>query len=315
VTEGGDSRRDPVPALDPVVPLLGPIAITGASGQVGQALRRRLAVVPDVRAIGRQDDLVEPCRDASAVVHLAGTLRPDRRNGHEEANLDTVRRTLSALARSSVERVIFLSCVGADPSSGNAYLRAKGQAEQLLHQSGLDLVVLRCTHIFGPPEDPGPTVSALRAGGSDSIWILGDGRQRVAPVYREDVVDAIVAALDPRTFHGRFDLPGPDEMTMDEFVRTVNRDGIPLRHLPRRAARLFAHVAPGLNPDLVDVMSSDNLGEQHRADQAFMLRRHSLAEIYRPRAEVTHALNARQADPRPMRSGRAPHGSRDQASA
>jgi nucleoside-diphosphate-sugar epimerase len=290
--------------------LLGPIAITGASGQVGRALRRRLAAVPDVRQLARDDEHAPLCRDASAVVHLAGTLRPDRGSDHASANLDTVRRLLDALRDSSVERVVFISSVGADPQAGNAYLRAKGKAEQLLHRSGLDVVVLRCTHIFGPPGDPGPTVSALHADGSDAVWVLGDGHQRVAPVYREDVVDAIVAALDPRTFHGRFDLPGPDEMTMDELVRIVNRDGVHIRHLPRRAARLFATVAPGLNPDLVDVMSSDNLGEQYRADQAFGLRRRSLREIYRP-----DALSARRADPRPMRSAPAPHGSTGRASA
>ncbi len=307
--------EDGVSEVTAAVPLLGPIAITGASGQVGRALRRRLAAEPHVRAVGRHDDLVAPCRDASAVVHLAGTLRPDRRSSHEEANLDTVRRMLAALARSSVERVVFLSSVGADPGSRNAYLRAKGEAERLLHESGLDVVVLRCTYIFGPPDDPGLTVSALRGGGSSGVWVLGSGRQRVAPVYREDVVDAIVAALDPRTFHGRFDLPGPEEMTMDDFVRTVNPDGVKIHHLPAGVARCVAYVAPGLNPDLVDVMASDNLGEQHRADQAFGLRRHSPGEIYRPGADPRRALSARRADPRPARTERAPHGSTGRASA
>jgi len=232
-----------------------------------------------------------------------------------EANLDTVRRTLDAVPGSSVERVVFLSCVGADPGSRNAYLRAKGEAERLLYRSGLDIVVLRCTHIFGPPDDPGPTVSALQAQGSDSVWVLGDGSQRVAPVYREDVVDAIVAALDPRTFHGRFDLPGPQEMSMDDFVRTVNRDGVRIRHVPARAARWFARVSPGLNPDLVDVMTRENIGEQHRADHAFTLRRHALSEIYRPGIAATRVLSVPPAIPRTARSGRAPHDSPGRASA
>jgi nucleoside-diphosphate-sugar epimerase len=251
---------------------------------VGTSLCRRLAAVPDVRALTRGDDLASACGDASAVVHLAGTLRPDRGSGHVEANLETVRRMLGALAGSSVERVVFLSSVGADANSENAYLRAKGEAEELLHRSGLDVVVFRCTHVFGPPDDPGPTVSAFLAHDRDAVWVLGDGSQRVAPVYREDVVDAIVAALDPRTFHGRFDLPGPEELTMDDFVRTVNRDGVRLRHLPAPVARGFAHVAPRLNPDLVDVMLSDNVGEQLRVDNAFGLRRRGVSEIYRARA-------------------------------
>jgi uncharacterized protein YbjT (DUF2867 family) len=266
--------------------LAGPIAITGASGQVGAALRNRLATLPNqLRPLGRSDDLAEACRDATAVVHLAGTLRPEPPNTYVEANLRTVERTVAALEGSSVERVVFLSYVGADPRSSNAYLRTKGEAEKLLYHSGHDTVVFRCTHIFGPPEEPGPTVSAFLARNSQSTaWVLGSGVQRVAPVYRDDVTDAIVAALDPRTSHGRFDLAGPEEMTMDDFVRTVNREGTKLRHVPGLLARTLGRVLPDLMPELVDIMLADSLGDQIRAVRAFGLDRRRLEDIYQSRA-------------------------------
>ena len=181
-----------------------------------------------------------------------------------------------------MERVVFLSYVGADPQSENAYLRAKGEAEELLYRSGRDCVVFRCTHIFGPPDDPGPTVAALIARRGRSVWVLGDGSQRVAPVYREDVVDAIVAALDPSTYHGRFDLPGPEEMTMDDLARMVNADDIRLRHLPPRIARTLSRAAPGTTPELVEVMLADSLGEQRRVDRAFGLERRGVSDVYTP---------------------------------
>lgn len=268
--------------------LAGPIAITGASGQVGAALRSRLARLPnEVRPLGRGDDLAEAFRDATAVVHLAGTLRPKPPSTYVEANLRTVERTVAALEGSSVERVVFLSYVGADPGSSNAYLRTKAEAERLLHESGRDTVVFRCTHIFGPPEEPGPTVSALLARDSQSTaWVLGGGAQRVAPVYRDDVADAIVAALDPRTNHGRFDLAGPDEMTMDDFVRIVNKEGTKLRHLPTLVTRTLGRVLPDLTPELVDIMLADSLGDQIRAVRAFGLDRRWLEDIYQPRAAI-----------------------------
>lgn len=109
----------------------------------------------------RGDDLATAFRDAVAVAHLAGTLRPKRPDTYEDANLRTVERTVAALEGSSVERIVFLSYVGAVRSSPNAYLRAKAKAEELLHRSGRDVVVFRCTHVVGPPEEPGPTASAL----------------------------------------------------------------------------------------------------------------------------------------------------------
>jgi len=261
----------------------GPIVITGANGQVGMALRRRLAASPsEIRALTRHDVTEEAIRDAQAVVHLAGTLLPGRQSTYEQANRATVGETVSALAGSAVERVVFLSYVRADPQSENAYLRAKGEAEELLYRSGRDCVVFRCTHIFGPPDDPGPILAALRARRGRSVWAPGAGNQRVAPVYREDVVDAIVAALDPSTYHGRFDLPGPEEMTMDDLTRMVNADDIRLRHLPPRIARTLSRAAPGTTPELVEVMLADSLGEQRRVDRVFGLERRGVSDVYTP---------------------------------
>jgi uncharacterized protein YbjT (DUF2867 family) len=261
----------------------GPIVITGASGRVGVALRRRLAAYPsEIRALTMQDVAPRAFRDAEAVVHLAGSLLPGRQSTYEQANRATVSQTVAALAGSAVERVVFLSYVGADPRSENAYLRAKGEAEELLYRSGRDCVVFRCTHIFGPPDDPGPTVASLIARRGHVVWVLGDGSQRLAPVYRDDVVDAILAALDPSTYHGRFDLPGPEEMTMDDLARRVNADDVRLRHLPPRIARTLSRAAPGTTPELVEVMLADSLGEQRRVDRAFGLERRGVSDVYTP---------------------------------
>jgi nucleoside-diphosphate-sugar epimerase len=263
--------------------LTGPIAITGASGHVGTALRRRLASLPnDVRALERGDDLRESFRDAAVVVHLAGTLSPEHGDSYEEANLRTVERTLAALEGSTVERVVFLSYLGASPSSGNEYLRAKGLAEQLLYRCGRDVVVFRCSHIYGPPDEPGPLAAALTAHDGDGVvCVLGDGRQRIAPLNREDVVEAIVnASLDPTTYHGRFDLTGPDEMTIDDFVQALNGGHASMRHIPPHLARVLAHVAPGLTPAFVDVMLADSVGDPLRAARAYGLELRRVEDVY-----------------------------------
>jgi uncharacterized protein YbjT (DUF2867 family) len=263
----------------------GPIAITGASGQMGRALVRRLAASPTrVRALGRDDDLVAAFRDAVAVVHLAGTLRPEWPRTLEDANLRTMEATVAALDRSSVERVVFLSYVGADIRSDNQYLQAKAAAEELLHRTGRDYVVFRCTHIFGPPAEPGPTVSALLADAGRTVWVLGTGTQRVAPVYRDDVVEAIVAALDPAAYHGRFDLAGPEVLAMDEFVEVVNGGRARLRHIPPLVARALAHAAPGLTPDLVEIMLADSVADPTRAARAFGLELRSVSDVYQQAA-------------------------------
>ena len=238
----------------------GPVAITGAGGHVGRALRRRLADRPNpVRALGRSDDWSAAIRDADAVVHLAGTLQPRRPDTYETANVATAQRCLDAVVGSSARRLVFLSYVGADPAADNPYLRTKGRAEQLVGDADVASVVLRSTLVYGDADDIGPSFATYRTRPGGTVWVLGDGRQRVAPIHVDDLADLIIAALDPAAPTGTFDVSGPAVYTLDAFVGRVNPPGVTIRHLPAAAARLLAHVVPQLTPALVDVLTGDSV--------------------------------------------------------
>ena len=234
-----------------------------------------------MRALGRRDDLVEAMRNADAVVHLAGTLQPLRGNTYRQANVETVRKTVEALAGSPVKRIVFLSYVGADPASPNDYLRTKGEAESLVAGAGPDAVVIRSTFIYGPPDDPGPSTAPFIAHGGRAISVLGSGAQRYAPVFVGDVAEVLMrAALDPTAPTGTFALGGPDVLTVDEFVEVLNGGVVKERHLPRRLARVLAHVLPTLTPALVEVMTADSLPDTTLADEVFGIDLHSIRTVY-----------------------------------
>lgn len=237
------------------------IAITGATGQVGTMLRERLAGSgPELVALERGDDWGAAIAAADAVVHLAGTLQPKGHNSYRAANVETTEAVASAAAQGSPRRIVFLSYVGAAPDSANAYLRSKAEAERLLLDCGVPTTIFRCLHIYGPPAHPGPTAGAFLAEGSRAVNVLGDGRQRIAPLYLGDVVSAVAAAAtDPGTPTGAFDLGGPEEMSMDEFVRALNGGTAKIRHLPAPLARLLARLSPSLTPALVDLLLGDNV--------------------------------------------------------
>lgn len=260
----------------------GPIAITGASGHVGTALQRRLAAEPnDVRPLGRDADLAAAFRDAAVVVHLAGTLAPARGVSYGAANLDTARAVAVALRGSTVRRVVDLSYVDADPASSNAYLRAKGEAERVLRDAGVPLLVLRCPWIFGPPSDPGPSFAPFVSRGGKPITVIGDGGQRMAPVFVDDVAEGIArGALHEDAPAGTFALAGPQELTLDEMVALLAGAAVRERHVPPSIARLLAHVSPQLSPTLVDVLLSDSLPRDPSFAQALGLTMRAPGEVH-----------------------------------
>lgn len=264
--------------------LTGPVVVTGASGQVGTALQERLASLPnEVRAIGRGDDLAAAVRDADAVVHLAGTLRPRRADTYAGANLETAEAVAAALAGSSVRRVVFLSYLDADPASDNPYLRLKAEAEQRLQATGVPTVVLRAAHVYGDPRRPGPTVEAMLSRDGKPVSVLGSGRQRWAWVANRDVVEALThAALDPRTPTGTFELTGVRALRVDEFVRHVNGADVRIRHLSDPLARLLSRVVPSLPAPMVDVLLRDCLpsGDPSATARRFGFTLHDVTEVW-----------------------------------
>jgi uncharacterized protein YbjT (DUF2867 family) len=270
-----------------VTPAPQTVAVTGATGQVGTLLCERLTerglrVIP----LGRGDDWRAAIAGADAVVHLAGTLQPRRGESYEEANVETAETVADAAASASCGRIVFLSYVGASLRSPNAYLRAKATAEQLLQGSGVPTTIFRCIHIYGSPEKPGPTADAFLSAGGKAVTVPGTGRQRIQPLYVGDVVAAVAGALAADDApSGSFDLGGPEELSMDDFVRALNRgDEVKIRHLPAPVARLAARVSPSLTPALMDLMLADNVAATPVAQAAehFGFTPHRLAEVWPP---------------------------------
>lgn len=265
------------------------IAITGASGQVGALLCEQLADRSISTApLGKNDQWRPAIRSSRAVAHLAGTLQPRRPDDYESANVRTTEVVAAAARDSGVERIVFLSYVGASPDSPNAYLRSKARAEDILLDSGIPTTIFRCLHIFGPPDVPGPTAAAFlqRRG---PVVVLGSGTQRIAPLFLADVTDAVERALlDPDAPSGVFDLGGPEEMAMDDFVHALNHGRARIVHLPPSLAQLAGRVLPSLTPALVDLLVRDNVvkGLNRSAVDAFELRLRSVDEVWNRSASV-----------------------------
>lgn len=274
---------------------LGTIVVTGANGQVGQrlllalqgkcdqviALVRKPAELTATKVISNWINSPEAkvaIAQADAVVHLAGTLKPKQGN-YIGANLKPTEVFVSALTQQT-KQLVFLSYLGASEQSSNAYLSTKAKAEQLLRTSGIPLTVFRCSHIIGSPERPGATAQSLLSQNGKAIMVLGSGHQQVMPVYIDDVVSAIVAALQKKQ-QGVFNLVGPDCLSIDELVKLLNgSDSVKVTHLPPIVAKGLAWVRPTLPSALVDVMLKDSIGDSQEVKETFNLQLTPLAKVW-----------------------------------
>ena len=240
--------------------LTGPIAITGGNGHAGRALQRRLTGLPNVvRVLGRDDDWEQGVRDAAAVVHQAGTLQPRRGNTYVGANVGTVERLLAATAEGT-PRIVYLSYVGADGRATNAYLSAKGRAEDLISASTEQAVIIRSTFVCGTADDIGPSFANYQVASNRAATVIGNGAQRIAPIWVDDLAQILAAAaLNPATPTGTFDVGGPTVITLDDLVAAINPGPVTIRHMAAPVARILARVHPQLTPELVEILLRDSL--------------------------------------------------------
>src|SRR5437660_11426475 len=133
------------------------ILLTGATGLVGAALRRRLTaegeavrcLVRDPRRLGAErvrvqialGDLADPLsfrhalRGVSTVVHLAASIRDQPSGSIEELNGVATWRMVEAAERSGVERFVFFSVLDASTHHRARFFRAKALAEQAVSEA------------------------------------------------------------------------------------------------------------------------------------------------------------------------------------
>jgi uncharacterized protein YbjT (DUF2867 family) len=269
-----------------------PVVVTGASGAVGRTLIPILAARgSEVRAVIRRREAAESLRrmgakvavcrlgDADAVeavvrgahtvVHLAGGLDLPDDAAYEEANLSTTRWVLDAAAEENVARFLFLSYPGADANGSNAYLRAKGAAEDAIRESGLQHAIVRSTHVYGPGCR---WLEEMRAAaGRPVAAVVGSGAQRVAPILVADLA-AILAAADDRAVAvaGTFGAQGPDVVTVDDLIDRLAWRRKPKLHLRPGTARRVARLSRRrLSPALEEILAADSLADAPDAAAEF----------------------------------------------
>jgi NADH dehydrogenase len=244
------------------------VLVTGGSGEIGRRLvERLLASGRDLRVLTRSSRPPAPSsrctwvqgdlRDASAVaaalagvdevIHAAAVTHTTERTLYAAVNVQGTAHLVDAAAPRGLKRFVHVStrAIGA---AGGGYSHSKERAEARVTASGLPWVVLRPAEVYG-------------GGGHDAVLDLvrtieqrrfvlvpGHGRWRLSPVHVDDVVEALVRALDAEVAVGQvYTLAGPEELTLVQLVERIEAHlGVPRRvriHVPLVVARVGVELA------------------------------------------------------------------------
>lgn len=252
--------------------------VTGASGSLGTAIVGRLRDAghrvrafqrrdPKVRADGLEyaiGDLGDPAAvdravaGTETVIHCGAAMKGGWTE-HERGTVAGTQHVIDAVRKHGVTQLVHISSMAVIDWAGNsgkgaitettrtepradergAYTRAKLAAEQLVlaaAKEGLPVVILRPGQIFGGGIE---LVTGAVARDVRGRWlVLGDGTLELPLVYIDDVVDAVIAAIDSKLVAGElFHIIDPVRLTQNDVLALAGRQRHVLR-VPR--ALVFA---------------------------------------------------------------------------
>jgi nucleoside-diphosphate-sugar epimerase len=277
--------------------------VTGASGFLGHAVCAELrARDHEVTALVRRPGSEPPgtvsvqgdLSDTNAltstlaearpdwVIHLAAEIasqRDERRIA--EVNVEGTRRLLEACAASDGPRFLFTSTVVTGDARGamlaedsslpveTAYGRSKQEGERLIRDSGLDGVIIRPSHVYGPggwyAEE---FVKRLRQPGRFAVIGSGDNWWDVVRV--EDVAAACVDAAERAPAGAVYHVVDDEPIRYFDFVAlTAEALGV---GRPRRVPAWLARLAAGADPVRAVVRSARSSNARIKAELGWVPR-------------------------------------------
>ncbi len=227
------------------------IVVAGGTGFIGKAIATELvrrgeqvAVIshraggPALTLAGREvevrtGDVNDPASLSKALqgaetvvgaVQFKGFPNEDRRKGltFEHVDQEGTRNLVAAALANGVKRYAYISGAGAAPDAPQVWYRAKWGAESAIRASGIAYSILRPSWVFGPKDNALNQYVNLVTGPLPVVPVIGNGEQRLQPVFVDDVARAVAdCLLTAPPMDGIYEIGGPEVLSMDQVIRTV----------------------------------------------------------------------------------------------
>jgi len=246
------------------------ILVTGATGFIGRTLVRQLSsigyptralirpsprtprlpkgVPVEVAVVSLADrrGLRAALRGVETIFHLASAENQGSRGDLLTADIQGTENLVEAAADAGVDRIVFLSHIGAARASAYPAFKAKGIAEEHIRNGKVPYTILRTSLVYGPEDHFTNNLARLIRSSLGVFPIPAGGRTVVQPVWVEDLVTCMLWSLENNdTINQVYELGGSEFFTLQQILETImdvtdrNRFLLPLSPITLRAITVF----------------------------------------------------------------------------
>lgn len=279
------------------------ILITGATGYVGSAmLPHILATSEPVRALVRSEKSVSRVRTAGAesvigsvtdrasldkamqgvdtVIHLVAVNKNKGQQTMTAINHQGTINVVDAAKKAGVRRFIHMSGCGLRSDMSQEFARTKGQGSDYVKASGLDYTIIGPSVIYGEGDEFVNNLADLF-----KLWIypvapvVGNGKTRFAPIWKEDVARVFVKCLqDPQTIGQYYEIGGPENIEYKQMMQIIKDKlgsrkpmlNVPIWMIKPGVVVMNAVLSkPPVTPGLLDLLAIDNTPQPNAITSVF----------------------------------------------
>ena len=246
------------------------ILVTGATGFIGRALIRQLSTIGyplralirpsprtprlpkgvpvEVAVVSLADTrgLRAAMRDVETIFHFASAENQGARGDLQTADIQGTQNLVEAATDAGVDRLVYLSHLGAARASGYPAFKAKGIAEESIRNGKVPYTIIRTSLVYGPEDHFTNNLSNLIRSSIGIFPVPSGKRTVVQPVWVEDLVTCLLWAIqNDETINKVYEIGGNEFFTLQQIIEIImdvtrrRRYLLPLSPITLRATTVF----------------------------------------------------------------------------